>query len=31
MGSFMMCPPGELAGSAVEDSEMGGADDTEFG
>jgi hypothetical protein len=22
-----MCPPGELPGSAIEDSEMGGADD----
>jgi len=27
MGSFMMCSPGELPGSAVEDSEMGRADD----
>jgi hypothetical protein len=27
MGSFLMYPPGELLGSAVEDSEMGWADD----
>lgn len=27
MGSFMMCPAGELPGSATGDSEMGGADD----
>lgn len=27
MGSFLMYPPGELLGSAVEDSEMGWAED----
>ena len=27
MGRFMMCPHGEILGSANEDSEMGGADD----
>jgi hypothetical protein len=27
MGSFMMCPPGQLPGIAVEDIEMGGVDD----
>lgn len=28
MGSFMMRPPGHLTGNAIEDSELGGADDS---
>jgi hypothetical protein len=27
IGSFMMCPPGQLVGNAIEYSELGGADD----